>query len=144
MKEEDLYLIATKEVERGEIDEALWSKSMALAEGDETKAKYKYIKFRVEILPKEFKKFKLHLEDVSKAENEKIKLSPGHLPREVVEYNLKKLWLEMKKKGEDPLSYRSKFDPDYYQKMNEQTIDVSENNNSAEERAEKYWRSLNF
>lgn len=47
MGDEGLYLKATKEVESGKNDDALWAKAMTLAEGDQEKAKYQYIKLRV-------------------------------------------------------------------------------------------------
>ena len=50
MGDEDLYLIATNEVDEDRQNEALWSKSMALCNGDNSKAKYKYISLRVEML----------------------------------------------------------------------------------------------
>ncbi len=48
--DEEFYLIATNEAEGAERNEALWAKSVALCEGDKEKAKYKYIKLRVEQL----------------------------------------------------------------------------------------------
>ncbi len=53
MSDKEYYLIATKEFEEGNIDEFLWAKVMTLAEGDEVKAKYKYIKLRTEELREE-------------------------------------------------------------------------------------------
>ena len=47
---ENLYLIAEKEYKAGNINEALWIKSLTLSEGDKNKAKYKYISLRVEQL----------------------------------------------------------------------------------------------
>ena len=44
--DEQLYLEATQEVDNGTQDPALWAKAMALAEGDEEKAKYRYIALR--------------------------------------------------------------------------------------------------
>ncbi len=52
MNDEKLYLEATNEVENNNQDPALWSKVMALTEGDKDKAKYKYIKLRVDQLVK--------------------------------------------------------------------------------------------
>ena len=46
MDDEIYYLEATKEFESGAINEALWAKLIALAVGDETKAKYQYIQSR--------------------------------------------------------------------------------------------------
>jgi len=48
--DEQLYLEATQEVDSGTQDPALWAKAMALAEGDEKKARYRYITLRVEQL----------------------------------------------------------------------------------------------
>ena len=42
-----LYLVATKEVDSRNQDEALWAKSLALSEGDTEKARYTYIQLRV-------------------------------------------------------------------------------------------------
>lgn len=50
MSDEDLYLIATNEVEDKDRNAALWAKVIALAEGNKDKAKYQYIKLRVEQL----------------------------------------------------------------------------------------------
>ncbi|SDW96693.1 sodium/calcium exchanger protein [Thiocapsa roseopersicina] len=50
MSDEKLYLEATNEIEGENKDPALWAKVMALAEGDQGKAKYQYIKLRVEQL----------------------------------------------------------------------------------------------
>ena len=47
MSDEDLYLAATIEVEGSERHPALWAKAMVLADGDEQKAKYEYIRLRV-------------------------------------------------------------------------------------------------
>ena len=41
--DKQLYLDATQEVDNGTPDPALWAMAMALAEGDEEKAKYRYI-----------------------------------------------------------------------------------------------------
>ena len=54
--DEQLYLDATNEVEGNSRNPALWAKVMALSEGDETKAKYKYINLRVESFRKEIKR----------------------------------------------------------------------------------------
>ena len=50
INDEEFYLIATNEVEGGDIDSALWAKCMAINTGDELKAKYDYINKRVAIL----------------------------------------------------------------------------------------------
>jgi len=50
MDDDILYLRATKEVESENMSPALWSKAMALTEGDKSKAKYKYVKLRVKQL----------------------------------------------------------------------------------------------
>ena len=47
MSDEEFYLKATNEVENGQRNPALWAKVMALTEGNEDKAKYKYINHRV-------------------------------------------------------------------------------------------------
>jgi hypothetical protein len=52
MNDEELYLKATNEVEGDSKDPALWAKAMALTGGDQDKAKYEYIKRRVEQLAK--------------------------------------------------------------------------------------------
>nr|BAJ06919.1 hypothetical protein [uncultured bacterium] len=86
MNDEDLYLEATNEVEGETKSPSLWAKVMALSEGDEAKAKYKYIKLRVEqlanerknALPKFTKKTvdKLDLKYMPVAEFSKIKAIP--------------------------------------------------------------------
>jgi len=53
MGDENLYLEATKEVESEKRDPALWAKVQALTEGAQDKAKYAYIKLRVEQLAQE-------------------------------------------------------------------------------------------
>ena len=47
---EELYLVAYKDIEQKEIDEALWLKAMSHASGDKTKAKWAYIELRVDQL----------------------------------------------------------------------------------------------
>ena len=48
--DEELYLIATQELDIDAKNPALWSKAMAVCSGDEQKARYKYIELRVESL----------------------------------------------------------------------------------------------
>jgi cytoskeletal protein RodZ len=48
LSDETYYLTATQEVDNENRVEALWAKSMALSEGNEDKARYKYILLRVE------------------------------------------------------------------------------------------------
>ncbi len=50
MDDKTLYLDATQEVDGGKQNPALWAKAMALTEGNEKKAKYRYITLRVEEL----------------------------------------------------------------------------------------------
>ena len=50
VNDEEFYLQATQEVDEKNQDKAQWAKCMALCEGDENKAKYKYIKERVDRL----------------------------------------------------------------------------------------------
>ena len=45
---EELYLVAYKDIEKKEIDEALWLKAMAMASGDKQRAKWAYIELRVD------------------------------------------------------------------------------------------------
>jgi hypothetical protein len=54
--DENLYLSATNEFESDDRDPALWAKCMSLCEGDEQRAKYKYIKERVTSIEKHNKK----------------------------------------------------------------------------------------
>ena len=63
MNDEHLYLQATNEVEGGSQKESLWAKVMALSEGDEAIAKYKYINLRVEQLIIEQKNKIEHLKE---------------------------------------------------------------------------------
>ena len=53
INDEEFYLIATKEVEGGDINQALWAKCMAINMGDEKKSKYDYVNKRVAIIIKE-------------------------------------------------------------------------------------------
>lgn len=55
MGDEELYLVATKEANSDARNPALWAKALALAEGDEEKAKYQYIKLRAGQLSGEVK-----------------------------------------------------------------------------------------
>ncbi len=48
MDDEVIFLNITKEFESGDVDEALWAKAIVLSEGDEVKAKYKYINLKVD------------------------------------------------------------------------------------------------
>lgn len=50
MGDEVLYLEALNEVDEGKAVPALWAKVMVIAEGDKDKAKYQYVKLRVEQL----------------------------------------------------------------------------------------------
>ena len=50
INDEEYYLVATKEFEGSNRDDALWAKSMATQMGDENKAKYSYINTRAAIL----------------------------------------------------------------------------------------------
>ena len=43
---EKYYLKATEEFDAGDVEKALWSKAVAQSEGDENKAKYRYIEER--------------------------------------------------------------------------------------------------
>ncbi len=47
MKDEELYLVAYKDIEQKEIDQALWLKAMAHADGNKNKAKWEYVELRV-------------------------------------------------------------------------------------------------
>ena len=61
--DENLYLYVTKELENDLLDEALWSKSYALSNGNEKQVKPKYMQLRVHSLKKI-----LDEEDISYAE----------------------------------------------------------------------------
>ena len=58
MNDEELYLDVTNEVESDTRNSALWAKVIALSEGDEDKAKYLYIKLRVEQIQQDDEKIK--------------------------------------------------------------------------------------
>ena len=45
---EELYLVAYKDIEQKEIDEALWLKAMSHAGGDKKRAKWAYVELRVD------------------------------------------------------------------------------------------------
>jgi len=53
--DESLYLDATNEFESDDRDPALWAKCMSVCEGNEQKAKYKYINERVKSLSRSIK-----------------------------------------------------------------------------------------
>ena len=48
LEDKELFLRATDEVDKGKANVALWATAMAVKEGDEEKAKYEYIRLRVE------------------------------------------------------------------------------------------------
>ena len=50
LAEEQLYAQAAEEVASGQIRQGLWAKALAEADGDETAAKGRYLKLRVEIM----------------------------------------------------------------------------------------------
>lgn len=50
LAEEQLYAQAAEEVASGQIRQGLWAKAIAEADGDETAAKGRYLKLRVEIM----------------------------------------------------------------------------------------------
>ena len=58
MGDEEIYLLATNEVEGTQKNQALWAKVLTLTEGDLEKAKYQYIRLRVPQLAKEYKSVK--------------------------------------------------------------------------------------
>ena len=69
MEEEDLYLRANEDFETAQVDRGLWLQAMTLAEGDEVKAKCKYLELRVNQLKVTNKKLR------NKNRQEKIKFS---------------------------------------------------------------------
>lgn len=72
MDDKDFFLKAETEFESSERDEALWLKSLTLDQGDEGKAKYTYIKLRVEELT-------LSSNKTIKKDDKKIKLEDKNL-----------------------------------------------------------------
>ena len=84
MGDEELYLEATTEVEGDKKDPALWAKVMALTEGDQDKAKYKYIKLRVEKIAKESVEKKLTF-----TKKEVVEKKPESTRKIVDEFHLK-------------------------------------------------------
>ena len=71
--DEVYYLIATKEVEDENINQALWAKCMAIHLGDNHKSKYEYINRRVKQLDEEAKAAKdKAIADAKAAEEKKI------------------------------------------------------------------------
>ena len=52
LEDKELFLVATNELDEGDPDKALWATAVAVKEGDEEKAKYEYIRLRVEELNK--------------------------------------------------------------------------------------------
>ena len=50
MSNEDFYVQAEKEFDSGSVDKSLWAKSRVQAEGDENRARYKYMEHRVKQL----------------------------------------------------------------------------------------------
>lgn len=86
MNDEELYLEATNELEGENKKLGLWAKVMAISEGDQEKAKYMYIRLRVEQFASQSKnatpKFTIKLVDefdlkyIPLAEFSKIKSIP--------------------------------------------------------------------
>ena len=50
LDDKEYYLRATREFEENNLDEELWAKVIALADGDQDKAKFAYIKERAKKL----------------------------------------------------------------------------------------------
>ncbi len=48
MTEEEAYNIAMQELQSGLVSDGIWAKAIAFSEGDETKAKANYLRFRAE------------------------------------------------------------------------------------------------
>lgn len=69
--DEELYLIATNEVDGNNRNTALWAKCMAVCEGKEEKAKYMYINERVNTLRSEFYQDEKKKREIEKREIEK-------------------------------------------------------------------------
>jgi len=63
LSDKEYYLKATKEFNEGNLDESLWAKVLTLAQGNEKKAKYTYIKRRAKILSRN----QLSLKNLTKA-----------------------------------------------------------------------------
>ena len=74
INDEEYYLIATKEVEGSDRDDALWAKCMATEMGDETKAKYCYVNKRVAMLKQEAASEEKDKAERRKTLEEKIRL----------------------------------------------------------------------
>jgi len=109
MNEEDLYILANKEISDDKMMEGLWIKAVTLCYGDTNKAKYEYIKLRVEQLqktplnlnpsssnPESLKSEKQNLyesDDLNHSDHKKIKpellLSDSSKPNEILTFNNK-------------------------------------------------------
>jgi len=74
INDEEYYLIATKEVEGSDRDDALWAKCIATEMGDETKAKYFYVNKRVAMLKQEAASEEKDKAERRKTLEEKIRL----------------------------------------------------------------------
>jgi uncharacterized protein YifE (UPF0438 family) len=81
MSNEGLYLQATIEVDSNDTQKDLWAKSMALTNGDEKLARYKYINFRVANL-------ELSKKEVLLASKPDKKSLGKHLPSDSIFYGL--------------------------------------------------------
>ena len=143
MQDEELYLLATDEVEKGKKDNALWSKSMAMAEGDETKAKYKYIKLKVETYSKELKVFIENYVKNYSFYDSPPGLSVTHriLSEAEKKNRAKDAWFNLKKQGVEPTDWLRKYifeKPNRLQEERERVEDGMKNE------AEKFWKSLDF
>lgn len=84
MPSEELFQKAMEELESGNINKGLWAKCFAEVEGDENRAKAKYISTRAEALMSDQKNANLPLEGIASARQE---LSGGNKKADLLENN---------------------------------------------------------
>lgn len=104
----ELFAIVADEVQRNDIDQGIWAKSIAETSGDITKAKSRYIKLRVNYLKKEYLKA---LEEEQKSLNNlKLKLDKLRLERKTLREDIirKRQDLEYRKTLLDQIKQREK------------------------------------
>ena len=89
MEDKEIYLEATKEVEGENRDPALWAKAMALCDGDTGKAKYEYIRCRVESLSEKNKNTENDEQHLRVNEKGKPEISPEENAKKIIPDNIK-------------------------------------------------------
>ena len=83
LAEEQLYAQAAEEVASGQIRQGLWAKALAEADGDETAAKGRYLKLRVEIMRAEAEVTDFAMNEAAKASEQREKQAAAEAKAEL-------------------------------------------------------------